>query len=84
MGELTVTPQANLPTTIGVVHYPAASARDFANLPADRRAGVIAVLEACVAHRMSVRCEKANRDLVIVIGKGYASANHWLGVFRQA
>jgi hypothetical protein len=63
--------------------YPAATARDFRHLPPDKQDGVIAVLKACEANRMSVRCQKADRDFVIIVGKGYASASHWLGVFAR-
>jgi hypothetical protein len=61
--------------------YPAATARDFRNLPPDKQQGVLAVLRTCEEHRMSVRCQKASRDFVVIIGKGYPSAAHWLGVF---
>jgi hypothetical protein len=62
--------------------YPAATAKDFRYLPPERQKATLEILNTCLAARLSVRCQKADHDFVIVIGRGYPSAAHWLGVFN--
>lgn len=62
---------------------PAATWADFQRQRPDRQEAILAILEQCKEHRMSVRCEIAGAEFVILIARGYGSPLGWLDQFRQ-
>lgn len=63
---------------------PAATETDFSKLPESLRRSILAVLQTCANERLSVRCEViGNRDITVVIGRGYSSPKFWIDEFQR-
>lgn len=62
---------------------PAAVHSDFQRLKPDQQAKTLRLLAFLEEHCMACRVEMVGRDMVVIVGRGLASARYWQGVFTN-